>query len=252
MKRPYQKPSHTILILTLAALAVVVAVPSPSSAQTQMVWQGHTWNITNGPMAGVAPGSPKNVSVDSNGYLHLNIRKNGVKWTASELFTVDNLGFGTYQWVVEGDVWDMDPVTVLGLFPYGPANGIGKDGTNEIDIEFSKWDNTCGCNADFTIYPSVRRRNGNSSYNLNFTVHKGTALTTARMVWSSSGVIFTLMSGNQPIGTTANVLKTATYKPANTANIPQQPVPVGINLWAFKALPKAKQAVIIRSFQYLP
>ncbi|HVX96889.1 MAG TPA: EamA family transporter, partial [Polyangia bacterium] len=28
---------------------------------------------------------------------------------------------------------------VVGLFPYGPAAGIGADGTNEIDIEYSRW-----------------------------------------------------------------------------------------------------------------
>jgi hypothetical protein len=72
------------------------------------------------------------------------------------------------------------------------------------------------------------------------------------MVWSSTSVVFTLMSGNQPIGTTANVLKTATYTSTNTANIPQQPIPVGMNLWAYKTVPATNQSVIIQSFQYMP
>jgi hypothetical protein len=201
-------------------------------------------------MAGVARGSPSNVSVDANGYLHLSITKNGETWTAAELFTVDHLGFGTYQWVVEGNVWDMDPVTVLGLFPYGPTHGIGTDATNEIDIEFSKWGNTCVCNADFTIYPSVSRQ-GKPSYELNFKVDQGTNLTTARMVWSATRVVFTLMSGDQPIGTTANVLKTETFTPAKAGDIPQQPIPTGINFWAFKAVPATNQSAIVRSFQYM-
>ena len=244
-----QRTSRTI-IRTLFPLTLLFSFAA--SAQTQIIWQGHTWNVTNGGMAGVAPGSPKNVSVDSNGYLHLHITKNNDKWTAAELFTVDNLGFGTYQWVVQGDVWNMDPVTVLGLFPYGPTNGIGKDGSNEIDIEFSQWDKTCSCNADFTIYPSVRRPKGQSSFERNFTVSDGTHLTTARMEWNSSRVVFTLMSGNQPIGTTANVLKTDTYKPSNPADIPQQPLPVGINFWAFTAVPSTNQSAVIQSFQYVP
>ncbi|HEY3974928.1 MAG TPA: glycoside hydrolase family 16 protein [Candidatus Sulfotelmatobacter sp.] len=245
MKHP-QKPA-ALLVLTFT-----LVLSGYSAAQTQIVWQGHTWNVTNGPMAGVAPGSPSNVTIDSNGYLHLNITNNAGKWTAGELFMVDNLGFGTYQWVVQGNVWSMDPVTVLGLFPYGPANGIGVDGTNEIDIEFSQWDNTCSCNADFTVYPSTGHHHSKSSYNLNFTVSNGTTLTTARMQWSSTSVVFTLMSGNQPIGTTANVLKTATYTSTNTANIPQQPIPVGMNLWAYKTVPATNQSVIIQSFQYMP
>lgn len=238
------------LIPALAIIAFTVAL-SPSSAAQQIIWQGHTWAVTTGGMAGVAPGSPKNVHIDSKGYLHLHITNNAGTWTAAQLFTVDNLPFGTYQWVVEGDVWNMDPHTVLGLFPYGPENGIGVDGSNEIDIEFSQWANTCGCNADFTIYPTVFR-NYNSSYNRNFTVSNGKNLVTARMVWSSDSVVFTVMNGVQPIGTQSRVVQTATYTSSNSTNIPQQALPVGMNLWAYTAVPATDQSVIIRSFQYVP
>lgn len=237
------------LIFALTAFPLIYCFYSP--AQTQINWQGHTWKLTSGRMAGVAPGDPNNVSVDPSGALHLKLVKRDDKWTESELFTVENLGFGTYQWVVEGDVWNMDPHTVLGLFPYGPTHGIGKDATNEIDIEFSQWNKTCVCNADFTVYPPVHREHGNPSYELNFKVDNGTNLTTARMVWSSANIVFTLMSGDQPIGTTANVLKTETFT-SSKENIPQQPIPVGINFWAFKAVPAADQSVVIRSFQYVP
>ena len=240
-----------LLTIFSAALALILSLPSDATAQTQIVWQGHTWNVTNGGMAGVARGNPSNVSVDSKGRLHLGIQKRDGAWTASELFTIDNLGFGTYQWVVEGNAWDMDPVTVLGLFPYGPVHKIGGDATNEIDIEFSKWNNTCVCNADFTVYPSESRQ-GKPSYELNFKVDTKTNLTTARMVWSSKSIVFTMMKGNQPIGTTAEVLKTETFNSSGATDIPQQPIPTGINLWAFKAVPATNQSLIIRSFQYVP
>jgi len=109
--------------------------------------KGHTWNVTAGGMAGVAKGDPANVFVDQNGYLHLRIINRGGTYTASELFSTDKIGFGTYQWQVEGHADNIDKSTVLGLFPYGPKAGIGVDAENEIDIEFSKWNNTChGCN----------------------------------------------------------------------------------------------------------
>lgn len=235
----------------LTTLALVLALACLSSAQTQLNWQGHAWKVTTGRMAGVAPGDPGNVSIDSNGYLHLSIDKRNDKWTAAEIFTTENLGFGTYQWVIEGNMWNMDPHTVLGLFPYGPTHGIGKDATNEIDIEFSQWNKTCVCNADFTVYPPVHREHGAPSYELNFNVDNGTNLTTARAVWSSASIVFTLMSGDQPIGTTANVLKTETYT-SSKDNIPQLPIPVGINFWAFKSVPAADQSMTIRSFQYVP
>jgi hypothetical protein len=246
MKR---RTSH--LSTLIAIVSALLAFPSSSSAQTQIVWQGHTWNVTNGGMAGVAHGNPSNVTVDAKGRLHLSIQKRDGNWTAAELFTVENLGFGTYQWVVEGNAWNMDPVTVLGLFPYGPVHKIGGDATNEIDIEFSQWNNTCVCNADFTVYPSASRQ-GKPSYELNFKVDTDTMLTTARMVWSSNRIVFTMMKGNQPIGTTKQILKTETFNSSDATDIPQHPIPTGMNLWAFKAVPATNQSLTIRSFQYVP
>src|ERR1035438_8878956 len=62
-------------------------------------WAGHTWKVTSGGMAGVDPGIPANVDFNPDGYLHLQIAKREGKWTAAELFTTDNMGYGTYQWV---------------------------------------------------------------------------------------------------------------------------------------------------------
>lgn len=103
-----------------------------------VTWSGRPWKLTNGHMAGVALGDPANIAIDANGYLHLRIVQQNGKWTAAELFTTENLGFGTYQWIVEGNVYAMDPTTVLGLFTYGPTHHIGTDAEDEIDIEFSQ------------------------------------------------------------------------------------------------------------------
>ena len=206
------------------------------SVQAQTIhWAGRDWKVSSGRIAGVAPGDPANVSIDSDGYLHLQIVQRDGKWTAGEVFTVEDMHFGTYQWVVEGNVYDMDPTTVLGLFTYGPTHHSGKDAENEIDIEFSQWNKTCRpCNADFTVYPSTgnRKPDGVSAWEDNFHVD-GTELTTARMEWFPDHIVFTLMKGEQPIGTVADVIKTETYT-SSAINIPQEVAPVGINLWSFK------------------
>ena len=224
----------------------------PTSDSTP--WKGHLWAITTGGMAGVAPGSPANVFVDKNGYLHLKITDHGGAFTAAELFSKDNLGFGTYQWQMQGSIDNMDPATVLGLFPYGPKAGIGKDGENELDVEFSKWGNTlCAgkCNADFTMYPATGKFSlGPTEDNFHVSLGDG-AVTTARLVWSSTKVVATVMSGSQPMGTTANVLHTWTFAPSDpAARIPQQPLPVGMNLWCFKTTPAGNQEVVIQDFQF--
>jgi hypothetical protein len=241
------------LILGTTALRVHFASAQVPSANT-LQWMGRSWLLTNGGMAGVAKGDPANVSVDSKGYLHLRIVNRDGTFTAAELFTAENLSFGTYQWQIEGPVDKMDPATVLGLFNYGPKAHIGVDAENEIDIEFSQWGNTChGCNADFTFYPAT----GNKALGPmedNFTYDpKGSTLTTARFEWSSTRIVGTIMSGLQPIGTTENVLQTLTFSPPDfTVRIPQVPLPLAMNLWCFKGTPASNQEVILRSFQFVP
>lgn len=223
-----------------------------TQAQT-IRWSGHEWKVTSGGMAGVAKGDPANVTIDAKGYLHLRIVKRDGHWTASEVFTVDEMGFGTYQWIVEGDVYRMDPTTVLGLFPYGPVHHKGANAENEIDIEFSQWNNTChGCDADFTVYPATghHRPEGKSAWEDNFYV-KGGNLTTARIEWSRDHIFFTLLNGAHAIGDTNEVIKTETYA-SSVDDIPQVTMPVGINLWCFKATPENEQEAVIRSFEFVP
>jgi len=203
-------------------------------------------------MAGVAAGSPNNVSVDANGYLHLKITNNGGTWTAAELFTSDRLGFGTYQWQIDGPIDRFDTNVVLGLFPYGPAQGIGGDGTNEIDIEYSTWGHPTGDNGDWTDYPNSGSTIGETSYR--FSLNGGTA-STSRFIWSSTSIQNSLLSGYQPVGSNAGQINAWTYAPPNPAqNIPQQALPLGMNLWCFGGTPTNGQnvEVVIRDFQFVP
>ena len=241
--------SKTIVVWMVFS-CVLICTLQPAHAQT-VTWSGHSWKVTSGHMAGVALGNPANITIDAHGYLHLRIVRQNEKWTASELFTTENLGFGTYQWIIQGNVYAMDPTTVLGLFSYGPAHHIGTDAEDEIDIEFSQWNKTChGCNADFTVYPATgnRKPKGVSAWEDNFRVSGGT-LTTARMEWFADHIVFTLMNGAQPIGTVADVIKTEKYT-SDATNIPKSAAPVGINLWCFKQTPAEDQSVVIRKFEF--
>src|SRR5260370_4331204 len=148
----------------LCAACLIASLERTVSAQT-ISWKGHSGRVTAGGMAGVCQGSPSNVSIDSDGYLHMKISHAGGTWTAAEIFTVDRLGFGTYQWQIDAPVDRLDPNVVVGLFPYGP-NGPR---TNEIDIEYAFWGHPDGVNADWVVYPPSRPTLGPQSFTFSLT-----------------------------------------------------------------------------------
>jgi hypothetical protein len=238
------------LLIAVAIAHAALGALSVARAAT-ITWKGHTWQVTSGGMAGVCQGDLQNVTVDGNGYLHLRISNGGGTWTASELFTTDRLGFGTYQWQVDGPIDTYDKNVVLGMFPYGPAAGIGGDGTNEIDIEYSRWGQATGPNGDWTDYPASGMTKGELSYTFSL---GGATLSTSRFAWSSASIASALFGGLQAVDSTAGLIKSWTYAPANpTVNIPQQALPLGINLWCFDSPPSDGKPVeiVIRDFTFV-
>lgn len=236
--------------VAVACGGALFALAPPLRAAT-LEWKGITWETTSGGMAGVCEGDPANVSVDASGNLHLQLRQNDGQWTAAELFTTERLGFGTYQWQIEGPIDTYDANVVLGLFPYGPADGIGTDGTNEIDIEFARWGYPDGPNGDFTNYPASGSTIGEHTFSF---MLSGT-LSTARFTWTSTSITDFLFDGLEPIDGSGSPLETWTYMPAQpSTNIPQEPLPLGMNLWCFDAPPSDGNPVeiVIRDFQFVP
>jgi len=237
----------TVLSLAICALAMSFNV----QAQT-INWQGYTWTIKSG--AGLGPGPNNwnltNCFVDANGYLHLVITPDASSpngWDCAELYTTNAIGFGTYQWQIEARTDQLDPWVVLGLFPYGPP-ALGPDGSNEIDIEYSRWGNPTGTDGGFTVYPD----SGTTIISHKFTFNLGGTYTTSRFKWGTKGIQFWLMGGFQPVEATQNVMATWNYTPTNQlVTIPQNAMPLHINLWLDKGhIPSNGQPVevIIHSF----
>lgn len=247
-----------IAVLAFAALAACdgpLATPAaeppdePSRSLTTINWQGYTWNVKNGTGLGPGPNnwSSNNVWVDANGYLHLKISKVNNVWYAAEIGTQQNLGFGTYQFWVEGRIDQLDPNVVLGLFGYA-----GPDGTNEIDIEFSRWGDPNWPNASYTVWPA------SSSYTSavdTFRLSLEGTFTTQRYKWQSTSVFFQTIGGHYDTNT--NVIHSWTYAPSSNATqrIPQNSMPARINLWLMNgSAPTNGQEVeiVIRKFTFTP
>lgn len=257
--------THTLTVTgTSGTLTQTISVPltvNSTSGSSPSGWMGYAWNVDpNGTCIGSCEieSNSDNLSVDSKGHLHVKISKSGGTWTGAEMFTSKNLGFGTYQWVLEGKkFYNMDPPVVLGLFNYGPANGIGVDGTDEIDIEFSRWNTSPGTeNVDFTVYPATGHKNKGEAASSDQTYYltpptSSSATTTVRFVWSSTSISWYVMKGTVGVNQApTNILQSYTYEGTMTT-IPQVALPVGINLWSFGASPSNPWNITIQSFTYL-
>lgn len=212
------------------------------------LWKDYLWSVKSGIHG---PGrfdqgnywDPKNVFVDSSGYLHLKISHVGDTWYCAELSTTSALEFGTYQWQVEGRIDTLDPQVVLGFFTYG-----GVDGINEIDIEYMRKGSAVGSNSWWTVYPATKDIQP-TDHSFSFTLTEGN-LTTSRFTWSSTDVNYWLIGGHYQIGSTPNAIESWTT-PQGTS-IPQVAMPLHMNLWLYQAqAPTDGQEVevIIRDFQ---
>ena len=219
----------------IAYIAICFLTISLSVQAQSIIWKGHTWNLKTATQAGPGPNNwnPTNCFVDANGLLHLLITTNSSSpngFDCAELWSTDNLGFGTYQWQIEGRVDSFDPYVVLGLFPYGPPD-LGPDGSNEIDIEYSRWGKAGGTNGWWTVYPDSGKITGQKAYN--FTL-AGT-YTTSRFNWSRKEIRYWLMGGFQPVNEVKNVMDSWNYSPTNfSKQIPQNAMPLHMNFWLFR------------------
>lgn len=256
--RPSTQRSRPALLSVLLGVILSIAsapcgYPAAHAARTPtLVWAGHVWTVTTGAMAGHNLGNAGDVFVDARGFLHLSITKIDGQWRCAELFTNDKLGFGTYQWQVTGRIDQLDANVVLGLFPYGPTAGIGTDGTNEIDIEYSRWGHPAGTNGDWAVYPAAGSTVGELAYSFALTG----ASTTSRFTWTRAGIGFSLMGGFQRIGTTVQPIESWNYAPANPGvTLPHRALPIGMNLWLFDGRAPSdgrSVSVIIHGFTMVP
>ncbi len=227
----------------------LLSVPSTPGA-TSVVFSGYTWSVRSD-FGGPGPNQfdANNVWVDSSGFLHLKITDNNGTWTTAEVVCNQSLGFGTYQFQVLGHPESMDNHVVLGLFDYPPP-AIGPDGTNEIDIEFATWDGAQSQHGNWTVWPAVA---GPAQNTYAFDASPNTGESTHRFIWSSRSVDFQALSGLT--NGTNGEYATWQFAPANYAQlIPQQPLPVHMNLWLINGPPSNGQEVemVVTSFAFTP
>ncbi|KTC84978.1 glycoside hydrolase family 16 protein [Legionella brunensis] len=188
-----------------------------------------TWETREGfGGAGANNWASKNVWVDPNGWLHLKVTHVNGKWYCAEIFTTTKLGFGQYWFYTIGRVDNLDPNVVLGLFNY-PTTDVGPDGTNEIDIEFSKWASTnpTDSNISYTVWPAILTPNKTV---LGSSIKLNGDYSTHGFVWEKDKVFYQSGLGHYE-DYRYPIFNWLFSLPDSNERIPQKPLPIHINLW---------------------
>src|SRR6478609_498624 len=210
------------------------------------------WHIR--PSGSGSPGpnmwSSDNVWLDASGYLHIALTKSNNTWYSSEIYTDKHLGFGAYQFMLYGAVDKLDKNVVFGIYPY-PDDSKTQDGTNEIDIEFSRWGNAAWPNLNYTVWP-VSKNQKSQSRSVNFKL--SSALSTHRFIWKPNGILFQSLDGLT--NTTDNLLANWLYAPSNpSAHVSQIPQTLHFNLWTVDGKAPSNGLpveIIFTDFTYIP
>jgi len=248
----------TSIRVTTYTLALLVAASTVAEART-IQWKGFTWDVNSGsPMGSHGPGqirgSASNVVIDAHGYLHMKISGAGSTATGAEFNCTKKTGFGSYYYVLDGPITDMERGVVASVFIYGPALRVGGDGEDEIDIEFSKWNGVAGdINADFTFYPNTGFGKLGSSYGKNFLIDlHGSKVNTCRIDWTSTTITASIWTGVvASTASTRSAVRTYTYH-GDGRTIPQSRCPMMFNLWTFGSLPSRPLDVTVRDYKFIP
>jgi len=224
-----------------------------STAPT-ITWSNYIWNVNRrrGIGSGIVRGGLNNVYTDTDGCLHLNINNRDGYWTGAELGTSAEFGYGSFYWVVSGPLSTFEPQDVLAGFTYGPDHGIGADGTNEIALEFSRWNSpNRPANGDFDIFPSPGTPKGANSSQFWKWDNNGD-VATCRIDWTPTSVTESIWSGAVPptAPTSTAVTSRAYLGPMRT--IPQNACPFFFNLRAFQVPPSREVEFVVKDFKYTP
>ncbi|AQQ16141.1 hypothetical protein CGLAU_11035 [Corynebacterium glaucum] len=208
-------------------------------------WAGYEWGVreTNStihwgdPQAeDPADGQKKWVqgaTVQPNG--DLSIRTEGIAGGV-ELNLVESTGYGTYTFTYSADFDEMDPHTVLGIFPYDMAEmelntydevHVNSAGSTELDfIEISRWGDTSLPlpRGGVTYYPDARFNNRPDDYVIDrFDIPPGRQTLTTVAEWEEDSLRVTTTTED---GTVLSSVTSTVRVPEDTGT--QQ---LRVNLW---------------------
>lgn len=218
----------------------------PDGRYDSILFSGMEWHVKHysyrvGPQYNYFSNLGEVVWVDEYDRLHLMITERDGQWRASEVYSYDSLGYGTYVFYLDTPVGGIDQNTVLGLFLYGGHAPY----YNEIDIEIMHRYGLPGI--QYVVQPAYADR-------LDFTTTQSAApITTLTFTWAPGSVHFAAYPGYvaYPFG--------SRYRYASWAYEGDVPEPNGehvhLNFYLYYGRVPSdgeSQEIVIRKFIFIP
>lgn len=207
---------------------------------------GIIWDIKSGNGSGPGPNNWSNSSdsvwVDSNGNLHLKIRKVGNTWHCAEIVAQKSFGYGEYRFYVANNVQNYDPNIVAALFTY-------ENDDREIDIEFTKWGKSYNNDGWFTVQPEPYNKSNQKCFMLNLSGNHSTH----KFIWAPNNIFFQSYHGHYPtVPSLEYLINEWTYTGKHNPKVGKERLI--LNLWLFEGKPPENQqeAEFIISAVYMP
>ena len=212
-----------LFILLLTSICSTSAVYA-----LDIAWSGYHWTLAGGhhKLPGPNNWAVNHVWIDSQGALNLKINNDA----SASIMSLEKLGYGTYTWVVQGDLGHLDPNIVLGMFQY-PDASVGPDKTNEIDIEIAQWGNLKAKRLQYSIWPKYKEAHFSHYFNI-------LALRPGRQ-WTFTYTRYPSRVDFGGWSVTSDLVSNA-------------PMQVQINLWAYKGQRVKSTTVRILTFRFEP
>ena len=234
---------------TLFDIAIAHITAEREAVFRTIEFSGYTWRVKSS-SAPVGPGPnyfsdrEEDIWVDEDGKLHLRIVFRDGNWHSTEVLTTEPLGYGTYTFVLGSPVDTLDKNVVLGLFTWDDT--APDFNYREIDIEFSRWQEDQGDNAQYVVQPY-----DSSGNRYRFDMQLPGLYSTHSFDWQENQILFSSYQGDTPPFEPGDEIETWLYTgddipPAGDGN-------ARINLWLIGGEPPSngeEVEVIVEAFEH--
>jgi len=231
------------------AVAYVIVEREP--VYRTIEFSGYTWKVkASETRAGPGPNyfsdREEDVWVNADGRLHLKIVYRNGRWYATEVFTAEPFGYGTYTFTLASRVDQLDKNVILGLFTWDDT--APDHNYREIDIEFSRWGEEQNDNSQFVVQP------WNNPGNLHrFNMALQGAYSTHWFDWRVDRIQFASFQGRASPPGPGDEIESWLYTGVDIP--PEGEGNARINLWLLRGNPPSdgqEVEVIIEAFEFVP